>query len=242
VHDNSINPADNIWNGLRWKVYSEFFMPMSKGSGLKGKPTYTVGFDARHYLKIYRNFIWAVRGAGDFSFGEAKIIYYLGGEDGWLFPKFNEINTADPTVPYAFQTLAENLRGFDQNAANGSNNIVINSEFRLPVFTTFFSSPINNAFLRNFQLVQFFDLGTAWSGSIKNIKRPSQVFTQTIDGTPSPLSVRVRAGGIGPFAGGYGFGARSTLLGYFIKGDVAWQMRGLFRGSPIFYLSLGFDF
>ena len=242
VHDNSINPADNIWNGLRWKVYSEFFMPMGKGSGLSGKPTYTVGFDARHYLKIYRNFIWAVRGAGDFSFGEAKIIYYLGGEDGWLFPKFNEINTADQTVPYAFQTLAENLRGFDQNAANGSNNIVINSEFRLPVFTTFFSSPINNAFLRNFQLIQFFDLGTAWSGPIKNIKRPTQIFTQTIDGVPSPLSIRVRAGGIGPFAGGYGFGARSTLLGYFIKGDVGWQMRGLFRGSPIFYLSLGFDF
>lgn len=244
VHDNTVNTADNIWNGLRWKVYSEIFLPFSKGSDLKGQPISTVGFDVRHYLKIYRNFIWAVRGAGDFSFGQAKIIYYLGGEDGWLFPKFNEVNTADPAVPYAFQTLALNLRGFDQNAANGSNNLVINSEFRLPVFTTFFSSPINNAFLRNFQLVQFFDLGTAWSGPLSNIKRPTQIFHAPDDPNigQSPLSVKIKAGGIGPFAGGYGVGARSTLLGYFIKGDVGWQMRGLFRGKPIFYLALGFDF
>ena len=93
-----------------------------------------------------------------------------------FFPKFNEKNTADPTVRYAFQTLALNLRGFNQNAANGNNNLVINSELRLPVFTTFFNSPINNAFIRNFQLIQFFDLGTAWSGGLNNIKRPSMIY------------------------------------------------------------------
>ena len=217
-------------------------MPANSASANRNGTTINVGFDARHYLKIYRNFIWAVRGAGDFSFGDAKLIYYLGGADGWLFPKFNQINTANPTIKYAFQTLALNLRGFDQNAANGSNNLVLNSELRLPVFTTFFSSPINNAFIRNFQLIQFFDLGTAWDGPLKNIKRPTQIYTQDINGAPSPLTVKVRAGGIGPFAGGYGFGARSTLLGYFLRGDLAWQMRGIFRGPAIFYFSLGFDF
>jgi hypothetical protein len=243
VHDNTIHPADNIWNGLRWKVYAEYFIPANAASALKNKNTVNVGFDARNYVKIYRNFIWALRGAGDFSFGDARLIYYLGGEDGWLFPKFNQINTADPSVPYAFQTLALNLRGFDQNAANGSNNLVMNSELRLPVFTTFFSSPINNAFLRNFQLVQFFDLGTAWSGPFSNIKRPTNIFhIDDPNSGSSPLYVKVRAGGLGPFAGGYGFGARSTLLGYFMKADLGWQMRGLFRGSPIFYFSLGFDF
>lgn len=243
VYDNTINPTENIWNGLRWKIYTEFFVPANKSSETM-KSIYNVGFDARHYLKIYRNFIWAVRGSGDFSFGDSRLIYYLGGADGWVFPKFNEVNTADPKYNYAFQTLALNLRGFDQNAANGSNNIVINSELRLPVFTTLFSSPINNAFLRNFQVIQFFDLGTAWSGPLSNIKRPTQIFR----GPPmqfqdtSPLTVRVKAGGIGPFAGGYGFGARSTLLGYFLRADIGWQMRGVFRGPAIFYFSLGFDF
>jgi hypothetical protein len=244
VYDNSINLADNIWNGLRWKIYTEYFIPASKSSALRTQNITNIGFDARNYVKIYRNFIWALRGAGDFSFGDARLIYYLGGSDGDVFPKFNQENTADPRVNYAFQTLALNLRGFPQNAANGSNNLVLNSELRLPVFTTFFSSPINNAFVRNFQLVQFFDLGTAWSGSLSNIKRPSIIYRGPDDPNtgPNPLTVRVRAGGIGPFAGGYGFGARSTLLGYFLRGDVAWQMRGIFRGPATFYFSLGFDF
>jgi hypothetical protein len=47
---------------------------------------------------------------------------------------------------------------------------------------------------------------------------------------------------IGPFAGGYGFGVRSTLLGYFMKLDAAWPMKGVFKGKPIYYFSLGFDF
>ncbi len=199
VYDNSINPADNIWNGLRWKIYSELFVPTNQASALHSADIFNVGFDARNYVKIYRNFIWALRGAGDFSFGDARLIYYLGGEDGWVSPKFNQVNTADTKIRYAFQTLALNLRGFDQNAANGSNNLVLNSELRLPVFSTFFNSPINNAFLRNFQLIQFFDLGTAWSGPLSNIQRPTIVYQGANDPNtgPSPLTVRLRAGGLG---------------------------------------------
>jgi hypothetical protein len=52
----------------------------------------------------------------------------------------------------------------------------------------------------------------------------------------------VKAGGIGPFAGGYGFGARSTVLGYFLRVDAAWQMDGFFKGKPKYYLSMGLDF
>ena len=57
-----------------------------------------------------------------------------------------------------------------------------------------------------------------------------------------PLQVKIKAGGLGPFAGGYGFGARSTLLGYFVKFDAGWPMTGFFKGSPILYVSLGLDF
>ncbi len=240
VYDNSINPAQNIWNGLRWKVYVDFNLPVSKGSALKGKSTINVGFDARNYVKIYRNFIWAARAAGDFSFGNAKIIYYLGGVDGWISPKFNDANRPDPTQQYAFQSLSVNMRGYQQNVANGNNAVVLNSEFRLPVFSTFLNKPINSALIRNFQLVQFIDLGTAWAGSIKNIERPTSIFTT--DDPNNPLTLRIKSGGIGPFAGGYGFGARTTLLGYFIKLDAGWPMNTLFKGKPIYYFALGLDF
>jgi hypothetical protein len=255
VHDNTLNRATNIWNGLRYKVYFDYFSRLDKGGKAFGRTMMNVGFDIRNYYPIYRNVIWAVRGAGDFSFAEQKVIYYMGGTDGWLKFRSNEIvdqNTnqvtgfryfnpdpaPDPSNFYAYQTLAVNLRGFKQNVANGNNNVVINSEVRAPIFSTFFNRPINNAFLRNLQLVQFIDLGTAWSGGIDKIARPAVNYTQQ----GSPVTVKLKAGGIGPFAGGYGFGVRSTLLGYFVRYDVAWEMNGLFRGRPMTYLSLGLDF
>lgn len=237
VHDNTINPSQNIWHGLRYKVYMDANLPLNDAEN-SGKFTFNFGFDARHYYPIYRNFIWAVRTAGDFSWGAQKLIYYAGGVDGWLSPKFNNQNRPDPDQNYAFQSLAVNLRGFNQNVANGNNAFVINSEFRLPVFSTLFNKPINNAFIRNFQIVQFADLGTAWNGKYDKIERPNSVYT----GDDPAITFRTKAGGIGPFAGGYGFGVRSTLLGYFMKLDAAWEMNGIFKGKPIWYFALGLDF
>jgi hypothetical protein len=143
----------------------------------------------------------------------------------------------DPS--YAFQSLAVNLRGFDQNITNGNNDVVINSELRLPVFTTLFNKPINNAFLRNFSVVQFFDLGSAWNGKYNGIKRPEL----TVPASSYPyLNVQLKAGGIGPFAGGYGFGVRSTLLGYFLRFDAGWQMNTFFDAAPVLNVSMGVDF
>ena len=247
VYDNTLNPAQNIWNGLRYKMYFDWNTDISKEKFNNGKFNFNWGADARYYYPIYRNFIWAGRAAADFSWGTEKTIYYVGGVDSWMMfgsnvksdgsnRYFNTQNPPDPNVNYAFQTLEENTRGFIQNVANGNNAIVLNSEFRLPVFTTLFNRPINNAFLRNFQVTQFIDLGTAWSGGLKGIGRPTIIY-----GTP-PVQIVKKAGGVGPFAGGYGFGARSTLLGYFLKLDAAWQMDGVFKGKPILYLSMGLDF
>ena len=256
VHDDAINKAQNIWNGLRWKAYVDWFTQVSDVRNTEGRFLFNAGFDARHYQPLYRNVIWAVRAAGDVSWGNQKVVYYLGGVDGWLklrenqkldpqtqmpagYRYFDPNNVPDPDGDYAYQALAVNLRGFKQNAANGNNNVVINSEIRVPVFSTFFNRPINNAFLRNFQLVQFIDLGTAWNGAYDKLERPNIVYS---DPSAPGVLVKIKAGGVGPFAGGYGFGARSTLLGYFLRFDVAWQMDGFFRGRPQTYLALGLDF
>jgi hypothetical protein len=254
VYDNTLNPTQNIWNGLRYKVFFDWNTDITKADSTNPKPgkyNFNWGFDTRYYYPIHRNFIWAARVSGDFSWGSQKTIYYLGGPDGWLmfggnrksdnsYRFFNEANKPAADVNYAFQTLVGNMRGFIQNVANGNNAVTINSEFRLPVWTTFFNRPINNAFVRNFQIVQFIDLGTAWNGAYKGIGRPTSIYVST-DGQ-NPVQVEKRVGGIGPFAGGYGFGARSVLLGYFLKFDVAWEMNGVFRGKPLWYLSLGLDF
>ena len=238
VHDDAITPAQNIWYGLRYKFYVDYNARINKTATQENPYTFNVGGDARHYLPIYRNIIWAVRGAFDVSWGPQKLIYYLGGVDNWLLPKFNSANKPDPDADYAFQSLAVNLRGFKQNVSNGNNAVVMNSEVRLPVFATFLNRPINNAFLRNFQLVQFFDLGAAWNGAYDKIARPSVLYSQP----GNPVVVKIKAGGIGPFAGGYGFGARSVLLGYFLRFDAGWEMNGFFKGKPMLYFAMGLDF
>lgn len=252
VYDNTLNPALNIWNGLRYKVFFDWYYQLNKGQTSDKPQTFNLGFDFRYYYPIKNNFIWAARAAGDFSFGTQKMIYYLGGMDGWMMfgnnqrydrygnlikeRYFNTGNTPDPDQNYAFQSLAVNMRGYIQNAANGNNAVVINSEFRLPIVSTFFQRPVSNAFLKNLQVVQFFDFGTAWNGAYDGIKRPEVVY-----GT-DPVIVKVKAGGLGPFAGGYGFGLRSTLFDYFLKFDAGWPMTGVFKGKPILYLSMGVDF
>ncbi|HUR67236.1 MAG TPA: hypothetical protein VMZ03_12875 [Chitinophagaceae bacterium] len=250
IHDDAVSPAMNIWNGLRFKVFIDVNARIKKTgpTGIKKHPTtFNFGFDGRHYLPIYRNIIWAVRAAGDFSWGNQKILYYLGGVDNWLifgqnqrddgsYRYFDPVNKPDPDNDYAYESLAVNLRGFRQNVANGNNAFVINSEIRVPVFTSFFNKPINNAFLRNFQVVQFVDLGTAWNGRYDNFERPFVGYSNP------PYVVKIKAGGVGPFAGGYGFGARSTLLGYFLRVDAAWEMNGIFKGKPIWYFAMGLDF
>lgn len=250
IHDDAISPAMNIWNGLRWKMYWDYNAQIGKNDTTStGDFPFTMnfGFDARHFLPIYRNIIWAVRAAGDFSWGSQKFIYYLGGVDNWLmiaqnqkrdgtYRYFDPSHPVDPDAEYSYESLAVNLRGFKQNVANGNNALVLNSEVRIPVFSSFINRPINNAFLRNLQIVQFIDLGTAWNGAYDKLERPYVSYNS------APVTVRVKAGGIGPFAGGYGFGARSTLLGYFLRFDAAWQMDGFFQGKPKYYLALGLDF
>ena len=99
-----------------------------------------MGFDARYFLPLYRNITWAVRGAGDFSWGSQKFIYYLGGVDNWLlfgqnqkkngsYRYFDPANTPDPDAEYSFESLAVNLRGFKQNVANGNNALVFHDRF-----------------------------------------------------------------------------------------------------------------
>ncbi|MET3875556.1 hypothetical protein [Chitinophaga sp. OAE865] len=248
VYDNTINPAINIWNGTRYKIYGETNAQLTNGglnelfnpglsAAAQGRFTYNMGVDIRHYTKIYRNFIWATRFAMDMSWGTRKLLYYLGGIDNWLNPQINTRNPVNLSENYAFQTLAGNLRGYKQNARNGNNVMLLNTELRLPVFATFIDKPINSAFLRNFQVTSFVDIGTAWN---KKLSFKDANYTTYDDG--QGITTRIKEGFLGPFVGGYGFGARTTIAGYFLRADAGWPAVAFFRGSPIWYFGMGVDF
>jgi hypothetical protein len=162
----------------------------------------------------------------------------MGGVDNWLFPRFDTETPIDYDQNYAFQTLATNMRGFNQNIRNGTSFVVFNTELRFPIFQYFAKSPISSSFLRNFQLVAFGDVGTAWTGPTPYSPENS-LFTRYVQSGPLNISVEIQKE---PFVGGFGVGARLHLLGYFIRGDVAWGVDDYRVRTPVYYLSLSLDF
>lgn len=240
VYDNTRNVALNIRYGLRFKIFAEHFKKVyTEVEGEEGGDLSVVGFDFRHYQKIHRELIWVNRFAGSSSFGKHKLIYYLGGVDDWFKSSIFDYDTdIDYSQNYRYQALAANMRGFLQNIRNGTSFAVINSELRLPLFNYFIQRPIQSDFIRNFQLIGFGDIGTAWVGS--NPYSDENTSNHRII-TTGPITVRLEDVN-DPIVGGIGFGLRTTLLGYFVRADWAWGIQnGEFNADKIFYLSLSLD-
>jgi hypothetical protein len=179
-----------------------------------------------------------LRFAASTSFGTNKLVYYMGGVDNWLFPGFDNKTPVAQNQNYVFQTLATNMRGFNQNIRNGNSFFVINSEIRLPIFRYFFNRPIRSDFLNNFQMIAFGDLGTAWTGW-NPYSEENQLFTSYIDNRPMLIKVELMKE---PIVEGFGGGLRTRLFGYFIRGDIAWGVEEWKIKTPVFYLSLSTDF
>ncbi|MFA9213118.1 MAG: hypothetical protein ACEQSR_04635 [Candidatus Methylacidiphilales bacterium] len=235
VFDNTVPKGLNLWNGTRLKLFYERYANFDDWNTQLN----AVGFDARHYEKIHRQIIWCTRLTANSSFGPAKVVYYLGGVENWISPRFNNESSTSTTENYVFQALAANLRGFEQNIRNGNNFVLLNTEIRIPLFQYAFNRPLRSEFLNNFQIIPFFDMGTAWIGN--NPYGDENTFNQkTINITPVLARVtNVRD----PLVAGFGGGLRTKLLGYFIRFDTAWGIQDAEVASkPIYYFALGLDF
>ena len=250
VFDNTLNLATNLRMGTRYKVYADFYksfnISFSEGGESSGfEPGFLgiFGFDARHYQRLDKRSILAVRLAGATNFGGQKILYYLGGADNSLTRNFNESIPTPQTADFVFQDLANPLRGFDINIRNGGTYLLSNAELRVPAFNYLFRN-LRSKLLRDFQLVGFFDIGTAWSGSDPfDEDNPVNITTYPDPslGQSGPVTIRVRRFR-DPIIYGYGFGARTTLFGYFLRLDYAWGVETGLRQQPKLHFSLGYDF
>jgi hypothetical protein len=246
IFDNTRSLGLNLPSGTRYKLFGELYQQVND----RFDELVVLGVDFRHYIKIHRNLIWANRFAASTSQGSSKLIYYLGGVDNWTnltpfkVPTFIPLNEIpiNTEANYVYQTVATNLRGFSQNIRNGNNFALVNTEVRWPIFKYIANYPISNSFLENFQIVGFFDIGTAWSGltpwSKKNAYDKQLIPT---DGNGYPITIIIDTDRE-PLVAGYGFGIRSQLLGYFIRLDWAWGIEDNKILDRIFYFSLSLDF
>ncbi len=247
VFDNTLDVSANIKNGTRYKVYAEvvkrFRLDLLNNVDFEFNPGVmtVLGIDARHYQRLDKRSILAMRLAAATSFGSEKILYYLGGVDGWLFPKFNQDVPLPVNDDFAYQTLAANMRGFNQNIRNGNSYILFNAELRVPIIQYFSRRTLRSSFLRNFQLTGFFDTGTAWQGLTPFSEDNPLNIVEFIGEEGSPINVSVNYFR-DPIVVGYGAGVRSMLFGYFIKLDYAWGIETRVVQKPRFFLSIGTDF
>ncbi len=252
IHDHTLPLADNIYKGFRFNGYFEIQKEFPTRAREVGEQSIQLpvfdnsyfmlwGFDARHYLQVFKSIVWANRLAYSTSVGTKKMVYYLGGTSGLIAPKFNTATVVDTNRNYAFQSLAVNMHGFQQNIRNGNSFMVWNSEFRVPIFSAFSLRPIRSAFIRNFQIVNFIDVGTAWKGFspfgsaniAKEIRQNAEI---------NPTAVAIVDIHKQPVVFGFGFGFRTELLGYFLRADIGWGYDTGKVNKARFQFSFGYDF
>jgi Tol biopolymer transport system component len=245
VYDNSRINGMNMMEGTRFKIRYDWF------GGINGTRGFNrLAIDLRHYQKIHRDLIFATRLSFAHSGGKSPKQSVLGGMENWTGNNQDErtvnplaVGLSSSLIPIDnrdifFVEMATNLRGFNFNKVSGSSHLLFNAELRMPLVKYFYRGPITSNFLRNFQLVGFTDVGTAWTGKWP-FNRQNSLNTEIIRLDFFSATVNNFRN---PFLLGYGLGARTMLFGFYVKFDYAWGFDNGEVNKPIPYLTLGYDF
>lgn len=200
--------------GLRVNLFLEFHYQLSQvQTGFNH-----VGFDIRYYKRLFKQSVLASKLSAAASAGETNgIMYVLGGTSNWLGPRIDSNAAFLPSDNYSFTTYATSLRGSPQNVRYGNIYLLLNTEYRIPLRSTFNLPKTRLNAIDNLKVVPFFDFGNAWRSNATSVK-PSWIF-------------------------GYGIGLHSTLLSYHVRFDLAWSspMHPTSR-YPMLVVGLGNEF
>jgi len=251
VFDNTTNNGLNTIIGTRFKIRTQYQLASQYSKKAFGE----IFMDFRTYQPIHKEIIFAFRASYGNSFGPAAKKYMLGGMDNWLFRSYEVSNQKDDPLrglnqnnqiissdeaqtDWLFNQYATNMRGFKYNDIYGSSYLLFNGELRIPIIRYIYKGPINSNFWRNLQLTTFTDVGTAWTG-LGPFSSDNSLNTKQINEGNFFIKVKSYEN---PFLVGYGFGARTIVLGYFLKFDMAWGRRNGLTNDPKYYFTFGYDF
>jgi hypothetical protein len=242
VYDNSISTGINLIEGTRGKISFVHYEAL----GNKNLSFSNVAADFRHYQKIYKEIVLAVRGFAGSYFGNAPKQYALGGMDNWFGTHINPTGIGNPLASRSgaynsnliFTEFATNLRGFDYATLYGNNVLLGNVELRVPLIRALSSGPVTSNFFRNLQFVGFYDIGTSWSGP-PPFNNGGSVRKKEVNS--GPVSVQLNEY-LNPWLYSYGVGLRTVMLGYYLKFDLAWPVENFQVHDPRLMVTLGYDF
>ncbi|MBA4301443.1 hypothetical protein SAMN03080617_00592 [Algoriphagus alkaliphilus] len=207
--------------------------------------------DLRNYQKIHKNITLASKLYVGSFMGKNPQNYLIGGMDNWLFNEFyNPPSNRPEPSPVRNPSGAENsnilfadfvdLRGYDYDEIRGRNVITFTTELRIPLFSYLSRGNITSNFVRNFQLVGFYDIGSAWN-DFAPWERVNDQNTEVINTPGSPFVV-VLNNFNNPWLQSYGAGLRTVLMNYYVKFDVARPIRNYETENLKFYFTLGYNF
>ena len=251
VYDNSVTTGMNLMEGTRAKMTFTHHQGIDDADLSFSR----VAIDARHYQKIYKEIVFAVRGFAGTQFGPAPKKFMLGGMDNWLFKKQrldgvtstgerNPLGMKDSNEKLVenqdilFVDFATNLRGFDYGTLFGNSVMLLNAELRVPLIRALTNGPIASNFFRNLQFTAFYDIGTSWSGP-PPFSSGNGVSFDVIESGPFTGKI---TNYLNPWLYSYGLGARTVVFSYYLKFDLAWPVENYQVGKPRGFLTLGFDF
>lgn len=244
VFDNSVVISTNVHEGTRGKFTYETHRSVNDQAVSFNR----IQADLRHYQRLSRGVYATARVFYGSYFGDAPKKYVLGGVDNWAFNKTQ--SSGDENDPFIFQTLTDNsdllfhqftnLRGYDYNTFNGRNVLTFSAELRLPVSQMLNNKELRSNFLRNLQLVGFYDIGSAWD-DLSPFKSQNNLNIEVIEQEGSPFSAVINNFN-NPWLQSTGIGVRTMLFGFFSRLDLSWPIRNFEVQSARFQVSFGYDF
>lgn len=207
--------------------------------------------DFRNYQQIHKNIIFASRLFAGSFFGRNPQNYLVGGMNNWLFNQFytppanrpeqspvrNPAGTENSNILFAEFV---DLRGYLFDEIRGRNVFTFTSELRIPLFSYLSRGNITSNFVKNFQFVAFYDIGSAWNDAAP-WERVNDQNTEVITAPGSPFKITLNNFN-NPWLQSYGAGVRTVLLNYYFKFDLAQPVRNYQRDDLRFYVTLGYNF
>jgi outer membrane protein assembly factor BamA len=190
----------------------------------------TLKADWRRYLRLGKDYSFAVRYSGGISVGAHPQKFFLGGLPNWINYNYYGNIRIDKIEEIYFASFEMPLRGAEYYALEGSRFLLANFEFRFPLFRRVlmgFPLPLD---LWNIGGALFTDIGVAWDEGDK--LRP--VYFDR--GGLIQLNDRFAFASIG-------FGVRVFLGFFLLRTDLAWPTDFYSTARrPVVLWSIGADF
>ncbi|MBK9109440.1 MAG: hypothetical protein IPM92_13975 [Saprospiraceae bacterium] len=242
VFDNALDLSLNLKSGWQVKFYFEaskrFQLNFQDRTKFLPGALFLIGFEGRLHIPVFKKSSFSQRVFTNISLGQQRILYHVGATENWLVPKYETQNPLITSGEYVYSALATEVRGHGYGARKAASVFGYTAELRIPIFQYLLNQNYKNSLLRNFQMICFYDAAVVWDGFFPDIDK-----TSTVDYAAQNPVVKINLQySREPWIAGSGFGFRTSLFGYYLRIDHAWQVNRYKFSQPKWLFSLGLDF